>query len=692
MNKRRKKGNSMQNKIACLVLHLFFMSSLIYGQTSSRVENRTFYSKALGVNKSYYIYLPAGYDNSTARYPVVFFLRQHELEWFNGGGSGRIGGRTLKDVADTLMDKGYIGKMILVGTNTGSDDNQVYAGVNMLHPELTSSPGIGTGRFEDYFFQDLIPTIDSTFRTIPDRAHRGIDGFSLGGFASTILSIRNPQSFCSVGSYDGSLMWYNLDDPDIPGTGADDPLWFATWGDALFGPLFGLPRDSNYMLHFSVTNVLMAADSAKLDSIKSMRFHIHSSAFSGSVGNLSRNRQFVDSLEARGIFNTFPNFILSPDAIHTYGYADLHASMSLIKHWETFQSLPDIHDILFSKYAINIQCSPGQQGTSGLEFSNTSSRTITIDSIALNHTSVFSLNKNFAGQVFGPNTSDSIIVRFISQTIGLVNDTIKIFHNAFDITNPIKIPVTGIANTVPYLYKFIPTQTAPAGLLFTFQIPDSTFPDNDPGDSLTYQATGLPAWLSFDPQTRTFQGTPPPQTGLPISLPIGVTATDLLQASASTSFFLSIVRQSAHITFEMSAGWHLVSVPSLQSNYSADVLFPGKYGNMFAYNMTLQDYIPTSTLTNGRGYWVFYQVPDTFTTSGLIMDPLTITSSQGGWVIIGSRETDIPLSSLILSDGIILGSGFRYNIITCDYEETTVIRAGEGVWIYITKPCTITIP
>jgi predicted alpha/beta superfamily hydrolase len=313
--------------LSCILLRL----PPLYGQTTGRVEGHTFHSTALGVYKNYYVYLPAGYDSSAARYPVVFFLRLHEFEWFDGSKSGR-NGRSLKDVADTLIDRGHIGKMILVGPSTGSDDSQVYASVNMLHPELTTRAGVGTGRFEDYLIQDLIPHIDSTFRTIPDRGHRGIDGFSLGGFASTILGIRHPEEFCSVGSYDDSIMWYNL----VNFSGAPDPLWFSTGYDQLFGPLFGVPRDSTYMMDYSVTNVLMAADAAKLDRIRSLRFHLKS-VYSNDVGNLFRNRQFVDSLAAKGILNSFPDLILSPLADHTFKYADLHASMSLVKHWETFQ-------------------------------------------------------------------------------------------------------------------------------------------------------------------------------------------------------------------------------------------------------------------------------------------------------------------------------------------------------------------
>ncbi|MEJ6021971.1 putative Ig domain-containing protein [Ramlibacter sp. PS4R-6] len=61
----------------------------------------------------------------------------------------------------------------------------------------------------------------------------------------------------------------------------------------------------------------------------------------------------------------------------------------------------------------------------------------------------------------------------------------------------------------------ISTQTAYEDALWTFTVPASTFSDVDPGDTLVYGAsrgTGaglfLPSWLSFDPQTRTFSGTP----------------------------------------------------------------------------------------------------------------------------------------------------------------------------------------
>lgn len=318
---------------------------LIHGQNTGTVEIHSFISNALGINKNFYIYLPAGYDSSTTRYPVVYFLRSHEIEWFAPNAPGR-NGTSLKDVADSLIANGHIGKMILVGPSTGGAWGEA-ALVNMLRPDLAAWGGIGSGRFEDYFVEDLIPEIDSNFRTVPDREHRGIDGFSLGGYSALVYSLRNPELFSSVGSYDGSMMWYNLDDPEISGNGPDDWIWMNPPPpyDQWFNSIFDSPRNIPYMLQHNPTNILVDANAAKLDSIRSIRFHIHSvHSVDPDSGNHTRNLQFVDSLAARGIFNTFSDITLAPGARHDYGYADIHASKSLIKHWETFQKTTSIND------------------------------------------------------------------------------------------------------------------------------------------------------------------------------------------------------------------------------------------------------------------------------------------------------------------------------------------------------------
>ena len=68
-------------------------------------------------------------------------------------------------------------------------------------------------------------------------------------------------------------------------------------------------------------------------------------------------------------------------------------------------------------------------------------------------------------------------------------------------------------NLSPYIKSLIKNQTAIAGQPFTFTIPDNIFFDEDSKVALTYSATlitgdPLPSWISFDPGTKTFSGTP----------------------------------------------------------------------------------------------------------------------------------------------------------------------------------------
>jgi Ca2+-binding RTX toxin-like protein len=83
-------------------------------------------------------------------------------------------------------------------------------------------------------------------------------------------------------------------------------------------------------------------------------------------------------------------------------------------------------------------------------------------------------------------------------------------------------------NDAPVVAATIPTQSTNAGSLFSYTVPAGTFTDAD-GDTITYSAklsdgNVLPAWLTFNPTTRTFSGTSP--SGSTSSLTIALTASD----------------------------------------------------------------------------------------------------------------------------------------------------------------------
>uniref|UniRef100_UPI0012E01D29 putative Ig domain-containing protein n=2 Tax=Aeromonas diversa TaxID=502790 RepID=UPI0012E01D29 len=91
----------------------------------------------------------------------------------------------------------------------------------------------------------------------------------------------------------------------------------------------------------------------------------------------------------------------------------------------------------------------------------------------------------------------------------------------------------------------IANQSATSGTPFSVSLPSGSFSDVDAGDSLTLSATladgsALPGWLSFNPATGTFSGTP--SNGDVGSLSIRVTATDLANTSASSTFTLTVAQ------------------------------------------------------------------------------------------------------------------------------------------------------
>jgi len=66
-----------------MALPVFIQKFLPHARVGGTVHLKKFYSASLGIEKHYNIYLPEGYEQSRERYPVVFFLRGHEREWFN---------------------------------------------------------------------------------------------------------------------------------------------------------------------------------------------------------------------------------------------------------------------------------------------------------------------------------------------------------------------------------------------------------------------------------------------------------------------------------------------------------------------------------------------------------------------------------------------------------------------------------
>lgn len=105
-----------------------------------------------------------------------------------------------------------------------------------------------------------------------------------------------------------------------------------------------------------------------------------------------------------------------------------------------------------------------------------------------------------------------------------------------------QLPVE-MGNSAPVLTNAIADQSATEDRNFSFAVPAGTFFDPDAGDTLTYGASladgaALPAWLAFDPLTRSFNGTPANADVGTVAL--RVTAIDGSGYSASNDFALIV--------------------------------------------------------------------------------------------------------------------------------------------------------
>src|SRR4051794_26016213 len=76
--------------------------------------------------------------------------------------------------------------------------------------------------WESYHLMHLIPAIDEHFRTLADRAHRAVAGFSMGGYGALLYAARHPDLFVAAGGF-SPLSHITIPDPPYEGAPPTDP-------------------------------------------------------------------------------------------------------------------------------------------------------------------------------------------------------------------------------------------------------------------------------------------------------------------------------------------------------------------------------------------------------------------------------------------------------------------------------------
>jgi len=148
----------------------------------------------------YRVFLPSNYfvQGNTKRYPVVYFFHGWS-ERYNQS-SSEVGNYDTGDArygADNLAH--YVGtnKNVIIVKWDGF--NPRFAGDNYVRP-YNIGP-VETHRQFPLYFPELVEHIDSSFRTIADREHRGVSGVSMGGFMALWVSGKYPHLVGSASSF-----------------------------------------------------------------------------------------------------------------------------------------------------------------------------------------------------------------------------------------------------------------------------------------------------------------------------------------------------------------------------------------------------------------------------------------------------------------------------------------------------------
>lgn len=289
-------------------------------QYDPRVRQVTFFSSALGVSRTFYIHVPPDVDEQR-RAPALYFLRGHEREWINPAEDATRGGTTVIDVYERERATGRIGPLVLVFPGVASDDNR-FPGllINMRAPELAQgASGIGSGRFADYFFDDLIPYVDCHFPLLGGRA-RGITGFSLGGAMAVAAAARRPDLFACAGAYDGTFL-YSCD------RGRRVRKRDRVVANPMFDPAYGVPRDPAFVARHNAANLILRGDAAALARV-SWIISFGPEQHEPWQSNYYRGAHLLECLSRRGLTNALADPVL-PGGDHSWRTADRFIALTL---------------------------------------------------------------------------------------------------------------------------------------------------------------------------------------------------------------------------------------------------------------------------------------------------------------------------------------------------------------------------
>ena len=159
------------------------------GIPHGQVRSIYYFAKSTNEWRHAMVYTPAEYEKGKKKYPVLYLqhgMGEDETGWSKQG--------RMQHIMDNLIAKGEAVPMIVVMESGDikapfrGGDRSAYG--NSFYKVMTG---------------DLIPYIDSHFRTLSDREHRAMAGLSWGGHQTFDLVMNNMDLFAWMGTFSGAI-------------------------------------------------------------------------------------------------------------------------------------------------------------------------------------------------------------------------------------------------------------------------------------------------------------------------------------------------------------------------------------------------------------------------------------------------------------------------------------------------------
>lgn len=206
-----------------IVIQIAFMLS---AQTGKVMDNLSMPSKILKMDRKFAVYLPPDYETSQRSYPVLYLLHGYgddQTGWVQFG--------EVQFIADKAINEGKATPMVIIMP----DANAGKVGyVNDFK---------GEWRYEDFFFKELMPFVEKTFRIKGEKDYRAIAGLSMGGEGTFIYALHHPELFSSACPLSAATGPANVDEME------KYILWQAVKG------ISGSDREQYYN-NYSVLNLI----------------------------------------------------------------------------------------------------------------------------------------------------------------------------------------------------------------------------------------------------------------------------------------------------------------------------------------------------------------------------------------------------------------------------------------------------